>query len=154
PCGNPAWKHLKLFNSWLRRPGMPPLSFLDRERSIAHPGYSRWLVPPAALAIHLCIGQVYAFSVFKIPLTQLIGINKPTEGDWTQSQIAWIFSLAIVMLGLSAAAFGKWLEGAGPRKAMFASAVCFALGFFVSYFGVVSHQLWIIYFGYGVIGGI
>jgi MFS family permease len=130
------------------------LSFLDRERSIAQPGYSRWLVPPAALAIHLCIGQVYAFSVFKIPLTQAIGITKSGPGDWSQSQLAWIFSLAIVMLGLSAAAFGKWLENAGPRKAMFASATCFALGFFISYFGVISHQLWLIYFGYGFVGGI
>jgi MFS family permease len=127
--------------------------FLDRERSIAHPGYSRWLVPPAALAIHLCIGQVYAFSVFKIPLTQLLGVSRSVPGDWKQSQIAWIFSLAIVMLGLSAAVFGKWLEGAGPRKAMFASATCFALGFYVSYLGVVTHQLWLIYLGYGVIGG-
>jgi MFS family permease len=130
------------------------LSFLDRERSIAHEGFSRWLVPPAALAIHLCIGQVYAFSVFKIPLTKLIGISAPASGDWKQTDIAWIFSLAIVMLGLSAATFGRWLEGAGPRKAMFASAVCFALGFVISYFGVVTHQLWIIYLGYGVIGGI
>jgi len=130
------------------------LSFLDREHSIAQPGYSRWLVPPAALAIHLCIGQVYAFSVFKIPLTQLLGKTKPLPEDWTQSQLAWIFSLAIVILGLSAATFGKWLEAAGPRKAMFVSATCFAFGFFISYFGVVSHQLWLIYFGYGVIGGI
>jgi MFS family permease len=130
------------------------LSFLDRDRSIAHPGYSRWLVPPAALAIHLCIGQVYSFSVFKIPLTQVLGITKTVSGDWTQPQLAWIFSLAIVMLGLSAAAFGKWLEGAGPRKAMFVSATCFALGFFISYFGVISHQLWVIYFGYGIVGGI
>jgi MFS family permease len=130
------------------------LSFLDRERSIAGEGFSRWLVPPAALAIHLCIGQVYAFSVFKIPLTKLIGITAPAPGDWKQTDIAWIFSLAIVLLGLSAATFGKWLEGAGPRKAMFASAVCFALGFFISYVGVVLHQLSIIYLGYGVVGGI
>jgi MFS family permease len=133
---------------------MAVLSFLDRDRSIAHAGYSRWLVPPAALAIHLCIGQAYAFSVFKIPLTQVLGITRSIPGDWTQPQLAWIFSLAIVILGLSAATFGKWLEGAGPRKAMFASAVCFALGFFVSYFGVIWHQLWIIYCGYGLIGGI
>jgi MFS family permease len=133
---------------------MALLSFLDRERSVAQPGYSRWLVPPAALAIHLCIGQVYAFSVFKIPLTQVLGITKSLPDDWTQSQLAWIFSLAIVMLGLSAAIFGKWLESAGPRKAMFVSAVCFALGFFISYFGVVAHQLWLIYLGYGVVGGI
>jgi MFS family permease len=129
------------------------MSFLDRENSIAHPGYSRWLVPPAALAIHLSIGQVYAFSVFKIPLSQLLGVNKPVSGDWKQSQIVWIFSLAIVMLGVSAATFGRWLEGAGPRKAMFASAACFALGFYVSYLGVASHQLWLVYLGYGVIGG-
>ncbi|HEX3121420.1 MAG TPA: OFA family MFS transporter [Candidatus Acidoferrum sp.] len=133
---------------------MALLSFLDRERSVAHPGYSRWLVPPAALAIHLAIGQAYAFSVFKIPLSQLIGVSKPAAGDWKQTQIAWIFSLAIVMLGLSAAAFGKWLEGAGPRKAMFVSAVCFALGFYISYFGVISHQLWLLYLGYGFVGGI
>jgi MFS family permease len=133
---------------------MALLSFLDRERSVAHPGYSRWLVPPAALAIHLAIGQVYSFSVFKIPLTQLIGIAKPGPDDWTQSQVAWIFSLAIVILGLSAALFGKWLETAGPRKAMFVAAVCFGLGFFISYFGAVSHQLWLIYFGYGIVGGV
>jgi MFS family permease len=133
---------------------MALLSFLDRERSVAHPGYSRWLVPPAALAIHLAIGQVYAFSVFKIPLTQLIGISKPGAGDWNQSQVAWIFSFAIVMLGLSAATFGKWLEGAGPRKAMFVSATCFALGFYISYLGVISHQLWLLYIGYGFVGGI
>jgi MFS family permease len=129
------------------------LSFLGRQRSIAKPGYSRWLVPPAALAIHLCIGQAYAFSVFKIPLTQLLGVGKSLPEDWKQTQIAWIFSLAIVILGLSAATFGKWLEGAGPRKAMFASAVCFALGFYISYLGVVSHQLWLLYVGYGVVGG-
>jgi MFS family permease len=130
------------------------LAFLDRARSVAHVGYSRWLVPPAALAIHLCIGQVYSFSVFKIPLTKLIGISAPGAGDWKQTDIAWIFSLAIAILGISAALFGEWLEGAGPRKAMFAAACCFALGFFISYFGVVSHQLWIIYLGYGVVGGV
>src|ERR1700733_13740055 len=133
---------------------MALLSFLDRDRSVAHPGYSRWLVPPAALAIHLAIGQVYAFSVFKIPLSQLIGVSKPAAGDWKQTQIAWIFSFAIVMLGLSAAAFGQWLEGAGPRKAMFVAAVCFALGFYISYFGVITHQLWLLYLGYGFVGGV
>jgi len=132
---------------------MALLSFLDRDHSIAKPGFSRWLVPPAALAIHLSIGQAYAFSVFKIPLTQLLGVGKSLPEDWKQTQIAWIFSLAIVILGLSAATFGKWLEGAGPRKAMFVSAVCFALGFYISYLGVVSHQLWLLYFGYGVVGG-
>jgi MFS family permease len=133
---------------------MALFSFLDREKSVAHPGYSRWLVPPAALAIHLAIGQVYSFSVFKIPLTEQIGITKPAPGDWTQPQVAWIFSLAIVMLGLSAALFGKWLDTAGPRKAMFFSAVCFAAGFFVGDLGIALHQLWLLYVGYGVIGGV
>src|ERR1700759_1898447 len=96
-------------------------NFLDRSHSVAKPGYSRWLVPPAALAIHLCIGQVYAFSVFKLPLRKLLG----RPGNWSQTQIAWIFSIAIVVLGLSAAVFGKWMERNGPRKAMFVSACCF-----------------------------
>src|SRR5882724_8035095 len=110
--------------------------FLDYDRSVAKPGFNRWLVPPAALAVHLSIGQVYAFSVFKLPLTHAIGITDQAPGDWTQSQLAWIFSIAIAFLGISAAVFGKWLEGAGPRKAMFASGICFASGFFISALGV------------------
>jgi MFS family permease len=146
---------------------MGALSFLDRSRSVAKPGFSRWIVPPAALSIHLAIGQVYAFSVFKKPLNYLVqvssyggglkalpGVDSPSPMDWKFTDLGWIFSLAIVVLGLSAAVFGKWLERAGPRKAMFASAVCFASGFFVSALGVQLHQLWIIYLGYGVIGGI
>lgn len=128
--------------------------FLDREHSIAPAGYSRWRVPPAALAIHLAIGQAYAFSVFNLPLSTLVGINKPAPEDWKLSTIGWIFSTAIVFLGLSAFAFGRWLEDAGPRKAMFAAAVCFAGGFFVAAVGVHLHQIWIIYLGYGVLGGI
>jgi MFS family permease len=147
---------------------MAALSFLDRNRSIAQPGFSRWLVPPAALSIHLAIGQAYAFSVFKKPLNYLVQVATVGGGlkalpatvdslnplDWKFTAIGWIFSIAIVFLGLSAAIFGKWLEKAGPRKAMFASAVCFASGFFVSAIGVHFHQLWLIYLGYGVIGGI
>jgi MFS family permease len=125
---------------------------LDRSRIIAPPGFSRWLVPPAALAIHLAIGEAYAFSVFKLPLTKLLGGDP--SANWTQPQIAWVFSIAIVLLGLSAAIFGRWLERVGPRKAMFASAVCFAGGFLISALGVVWHQLILLYFGYGVIGGI
>jgi MFS family permease len=130
------------------------LSFLDRERTIAPPGYSRWLVPPAALAIHLSIGQAYAFSVFKIPLSRLIGISDSAPGDWKLSTIAWVFSVAIVFLGVSAAVFGAWLERVGPRKAMFASAVCFASGFLVASVGVRTHQFALVVLGYGVIGGI
>lgn len=129
------------------------MGFFDRERTIAGPGFSRWLVPPAALAVHLSIGQVYAFSVFKLPLTKIIGITKSAPNDWTQPELAWIFSLAIFFLGASAAIFGRWVERVGPRKTMFAAALCFGGGFVVSAFGVWWHQLWIIYLGYGVIGG-
>ncbi len=128
--------------------------FLDRRRIVAGPGYSRWLIPPAALAIHLAIGQAYAFSVFKIPLTRIIGISDSAPGDWTQPDVAWVFSIAIVFLGLSAAVFGSWLERVGPRKAMFASAACFGGGFLVSAVGVWAHQIWLVYLGYGVLGGI
>jgi MFS family permease len=130
------------------------LSFLDRERSIAPPGYSRWLVPPAALAIHLCIGQAYAFSVFNIPMTKLLGIKAPTPQDWSIEALGWIFSIALGMLGLSAAMFGKWLERVGPRRAMAAATACFSGGFLVAAVGVKVHQLALVYLGYGVIGGI
>jgi MFS family permease len=130
------------------------LSFLDREHSIAGPGYSRWLVPPAALAIHLSIGQAYAFSVFNIPLSRSIGVTDSAPADWKLSTIGWIFSIAIVFLGLSAALFGAWLERAGPRKAMFVSALCFGGGFQVAALGVATHRFWLLLFGYGVLGGI
>jgi MFS family permease len=129
-------------------------AFLDRSRIIAPPGFNRWLVPPAALAIHLCIGEAYAFSVFKLPLTHMIGPKDPAPDDWSQPAIAWVFSIAIVFLGLSAALFGSWLDRVGPRKAMFASASCFGCGFLVSALGAYLHQIWLLYLGYGVIGGI
>ncbi len=129
------------------------MGFFDRDRTIAGPGFSRWLVPPAALAVHLSIGQVYAFSVFKLPLTKVIGITKSAPNDWTQPQLAWIFSIAICFLGLSAAVFGRWVERVGPRKTMATAAICFGGGFIISAFGVWWHQLALIYFGYGVLGG-
>lgn len=133
---------------------MAVLSFLDRAHTVAMPGYSRWLVPPAALAIHLSIGQAYAFSVFNLPLSRLIGITESAPGDWRLSTIGWVFSVAIVFLGLSAATFGAWLERVGPRMAMFASALCFGGGFLVAAVGVATHQFWLLILGYGVLGGI
>src|ERR1700757_2339201 len=104
---------------------MAAFSFLDRSRTVAAAGFSRWLVPPAALAVHLSIGQVYAFSVFKNPLLSL----KAADGTaWSLKELGYIFSIAIAVLGLSAALFGKWLESAGPRKATFVSATCFGSG--------------------------
>lgn len=128
--------------------------FLARERSVAHASYNRWLIPPAALAIHLAIGQVYALSVFNLPMSKLLGVTEPIAADWKLTEIGWIFSIAIVFLGLSAALFGKWLEREGPRKAMFVAALCFSSGFFVSALGVYWHQIALVYLGYGVLGGI
>ena len=127
------------------------LSFLDRDRSIAPQGYSRWLAPPAALAIHLAIGQVYAFSVFKNPLLALAAAD---GSHWSLKSIGYIFSIAIAFLGISAALFGAWLEKAGPRRAMFYAACCFGGGFFVAAAGAAQHSLPLIYLGYGVIGGV
>lgn len=129
------------------------IAFLDKQKTIAGPGYNRWLVPPAALCIHLSIGQAYAWSVFNIPLTRLKGLTASASDDWTREQVIWVFSLAIVCLGLSAATAGKWLETAGPRKAMFISALCFSSGFFISAVGAHWHWISLIYLGYGVIGG-
>lgn len=127
--------------------------FLDKNRTIAGPGFNRWMVPPAALAIHLSIGQAYAFSVFNLPMTRLVGINHSAPGDWRLTTLGWIFSIAIVFLGLSAAAAGRWVEEAGPRKAMVTAACCFGGGFCVSALGVRVHDIWLTYLGYGVIGG-
>jgi len=129
------------------------LSFLARERTIAKPGFSRWMVPPAALCVHLCIGQAYAFSVFNLPMTRLIGITQSAPNDWHLPELGWIFSIAIFFLGTSAAVFGRWVEEGGPRRAMFTAALCWAGGFFVSAIGAYIHNLWVIYLGYGVLGG-
>jgi MFS family permease len=127
---------------------------LDKQRIIAKPGASRWLAPPAALAIHLCIGQVYSMSVFNLPMTRLIGITQPAPGDWKLTWIAAIFSVAIVCLGLTAAVLGKWLERVGPRKAMFTSACCFSAGFLIAALGIKLHFFPLVILGYGVVGGI
>ena len=129
-------------------------SFFSKQATIAQPGFSRWMVPPAALAVHLCIGQAYAFSVFNGPLTKVIGITQSAPDDWSLTTLGWIFSLAIVCLGLSAAFAGKWLEKVGPRRTMFTAACCFGGGFIISAIGVRTHQIVLLYLGYGVIGGI
>ncbi|MFE0014425.1 OFA family MFS transporter [Mesorhizobium sp. NPDC059054] len=131
-----------------------PGSWLDRAHTVAEPGFNRWLVPPAALCIHLCIGQAYAFSVFNLPMSKLIGIAESAPDDWKLTSLGWIFSIAIAFLGIAAAFGGGWLDRVGPRKAMALAACCFGGGFLISALGVYLHQLWIIYLGYGVIGGI
>jgi MFS family permease len=129
-------------------------SFLSRGRTVARPGFSRWMVPPAALCIHLCIGQVYAFSVFNLPMTKLIGIGSAAPDDWKLTDLGWIFSIAIFFLGVSAAIMGRWVEDGGPRRAMFTSGLFFGSGFLIAALGVSRHELWLVYLGYGVLGGI
>jgi MFS family permease len=150
-----------------RLPGIG-IGILDREHTIAKAGFNRWLVPPAALCIHLCIGMSYGLSVFWLPLSRAVGIDKPaacaspsmlgdlftTSCDWQVTSLLIIFTIGIVMLGLSAALFGGWLERAGPRKAGFVAALCWSGGFVISALGVYIHQLWLLWVGLGVIGGI
>jgi MFS family permease len=134
---------------------MPLHNLLDRDRTVAPAGFNRWLIPPAALAVHLCIGEIYGFSVFNGPLTTVVGVTHSIKGrDWTIPQVGWIFSIALIMLGLSAAILGRWVERVGPRKTIFASACCFCGGLWLSSMGIAFHNIWLVYLGYGVIGGI
>jgi MFS family permease len=143
--------------------------FLSKARIIAKPGFNRWLVPPAALAIHLCIGMAYGFSVFWLPLSKAIGISAPmvcgadvgffeqifaSNCDWQISMLGWIYTLFFVFLGCSAAIWGGWLEHAGPRKAGVVSALCWCGGLLISALGIYTHQIWLLWLGSGVIGGI
>ncbi len=128
--------------------------FLLSKKAIEAPAaYSRWLIPPAALAIHLCIGQAYAFSVFRLPMTKILGITESIEGDWTRTEIFWAFTIAIVFLGLSAAVLGRWVERVGPRVSGLVSAVCWSGGFLISALAIELHNIWLLYFGYGIVGG-
>ena len=144
-------------------------AFLSKERIIAKPGFNRWLVPPAALAIHLCIGMAYGFSVFWLPLSKALGITKPvacapdmsfisqvfsSQCDWPISMLGWIYTLFFIFLGCSAAIWGGWLEHAGPRKAGVVSALCWCGGLLISALGIYTHQIWLMWVGSGVIGGI
>lgn len=143
--------------------------FLDKERIIANAGFNRWLVPPAALAIHLCIGMAYGFSVFWLPLSKALGIKEsikcgPEVGflqelfitgcDWKISTLGWMYTLFFVFLGSSAAIWGSWLEHVGPRKAAVVSALCWCGGMLFSAMGIYYHQFWMMLLGSGVIGGI
>jgi MFS family permease len=141
---------------------------LDREHTIAKAGFNRWLVPPAALCIHLCIGMAYGFSVFWLPLSRAIGLTAPkacpdmslmqelftTTCDWRVASMGWMYTLFFVLLGVSAAIWGGWLERAGPRKAGFVAALCWGGGLLLGALGIYVHQLWLLWLGSGVIGGV
>ncbi len=126
---------------------------LSKERIVAEPGFNRWLVPPASIAIHLCIGSVYAWSIYNPALIRVFGVVTPAADDWTLGGVVWIFTVAIVSLGLSAAVAGKWLEDVGPRAVGVVAALCWGGGYLVGSLGIALHELWLIYLGYGVIGG-
>jgi MFS family permease len=149
--------------------GQAKPGFLAKERIIAKPGFNRWLVPPAALAVHLCIGMAYGFSVFWLPLSKAIGIKEPimcgteigflqeltvTHCDWKISTLGWMYTLFFVFLGSSAALWGGWLEHVGPRKAAVVSACCWCGGMVFSAVGIYHHQFWMLLLGSGIIGGI
>jgi len=148
---------------------LPTPGLLAKERTVARPGFNRWLVPPAALAIHLCIGMAYGFSVFWLPLSRAIGINQSlacpadlgffaqlvaSQCDWRISMLGWMYTLFFVFLGSSAALWGGWLERVGPRRAGVVSALCWCGGLVISALGVKLHQIWLLWLGSGVIGGI
>ncbi len=126
---------------------------LSKERIVAKPGFNRWWVPPASIAIHLCIGSVYAWSIFNPALVKTIGVATSAADDWTLQQVVWIFTVAIVFLGLAAAFAGRWLETVGPRKVGVVAAFLWGGGFIIGSAGIYLHQLWLIYLGYGVVGG-
>jgi MFS family permease len=143
--------------------------WLGRERIVAGPGFNRWLIPPAALAIHLCIGMAYGFSVFWLPLSRVVGAGTAqacaadtsvwtylttTSCDWPVSMLGWTYTLFFVVLGSAAALFGHWLETAGPRKAGVVAALCWSSGLLMGALGVQLHQLWLLWLGCGVIGGL
>ncbi len=148
---------------------MALFDFLEKERTVAGAGFNRWLVPPAALAIHLCIGMAYGFSVFWLPLSKALGIKESiacaadigllerilsSSCDWQISMLGWMYTMFFVFLGLSAWLFGGWLEHAGPRKAGVVSALCWCGGLVISALGIYQHQIWLMWLGSGVIGGI
>jgi MFS family permease len=148
--------------------GAAGTGILDRERIIATAGFNRWLVPPAALCIHLCIGMAYGFSVFWLPLSRALGITAAkacpdmtllqelftTTCDWRVASMGWMFTLFFVILGVSAALWGGWLEVAGPRKAGVVAALCWAGGLLLGAVGIYTHQLWLMWLGSGVVGGV
>lgn len=126
---------------------------LTKDHIVARQGFNRWLIAPAAVAIHLCIGSVYAWSIFNPPLIKQFGVVASAADDWSFSSVVWIFSTAIVFLGLAAALAGKWLEKVGPRATGFLAACLWGGGFLIGSIGISTHQLWLIYLGYGVVGG-
>jgi MFS family permease len=128
-------------------------NLLSKERIVAGPGFNRWWVPVASVAIHLCIGSVYAWSIYNPALVRVFGVVTPAAEDWSLGSVVEIFTVAIVFLGVSAAFAGKWLEDVGPRMVGVVAAICWGGGYVIGGIGIFLHELWLVYLGYGVIGG-
>jgi len=129
------------------------LDILSKQHIVAKEGFNRWLIAPAALGIHLCIGSVYAWSLFNPSLIKRLGVVTSAADDWSLKSVVWVFTVAIVFLGLSAAVAGKWLEKVGPRMVGTVAACCWGGGFMIGGVGILTGHLWLLYLGYGVIGG-
>ena len=129
------------------------MSTFSKANITAGDDFNRWLVPPISISIHLCIGSVYAWSMFNPALTKILGVASSSAGDWTLGDVVWIFSTAIIFLGLAAAFAGKWLEEVGPRLVGFTAACLWGGGFLVGSIGIFFHELSLVYLGYGVLGG-
>lgn len=114
-------------------------------RKEALPGYKRWIIAFMASLAHLSIGTVYAWSFFQYPISERYG--------WSNSTTAWTFSIAIFVLGITAAWGGRNLERIGSRKMALVGSVLYALGYIISYFAFKAESLILLYLGFGVIGG-
>lgn len=135
------------------RTPIAPFGFLMKDRVVAPPEFNRWRIPPISIAMHLCIGSVYSWSIFNPALVKELGVVTAASDDWSIRSVVWVFSIAIVFLGLTAAVAGKWLENVGPRVVGVLAASLWGTGFIVGGAGIYVHQLWLLYLGYGVLGG-
>lgn len=107
--------------------------------------YNRWLIAVMGTLAHLSIGTVYAWSYFQNPISD--------HYRWSHSTTAWTFSLAIFVLGLTAAWGGGRLQRFGPRKMALTGSLLYAAGYIIAYFAFTSGSLFLLYLGFGLIGG-
>jgi MFS family permease len=119
------------------------------ERAGAAPVFNRWLIPVAAVAVHICIGSVYAWSTFNRPIKAIF-----PHSHWWFSPPYTTFTTALVLLGLSAAFGGPWVERRGPRAAATAAAIFFGSGLVIGGIGIAIHQSVVQWIGMGIIAGI
>lgn len=140
------------------RGGWGILGWLDRKfgahTAVAAEGTNRWAMVVPAFITHLCIGAPYAWSVVSGHIVREQGFVAPAAGDWSLSEATLPISLVFALHGLSAATLGKWQMKVGPRVAMGLAAMSFGGGLALGGLGIATHQLWLLYLGYGVLGGV